>query len=281
MSIFESETSKQGAVTVNDLIRNVLEGFYNTDANTLYIVGAFWVKQSTQFPGTQQKYRNHYLLLRVGSIFGGCCLEPNQLAPEIADELAGKTIAELLQDERLPIQIAALDAYFASVYPHKTAVLAQSLQLPAGTPLERAVVRDEAIADLLNIKEKQKVGLIGVVNPLVTAIEKHGGICLPCDFNMERTQSGISVIKDMNVVLRDADFIIATGMTLTNGSFDKILAAVRERNIPLVIYAQTGSAIIPQFLGNGVSAIMAEPFPYSQFSAEPTSIYLYRAASKS
>jgi uncharacterized protein (DUF4213/DUF364 family) len=122
-----------------------------------------------------------------------------------------------------------------------------------------------------------RVGLIGVVNPLVDAIRAHGGICLPCDFNMERTADGTEVVKDMALVLAQADLVIAAGMTLSNGSFDEILSATRLRNIPLIVYAQTGSAIVPRFLGDGVAAVSAEPFPFSQFSADPTPIHLYRA----
>jgi hypothetical protein len=113
----------------------------------------------------------------------------------------------------------------------------------------------------------------------VTAITECGGQCLPCDFNLTETASGIPVVQDMNLVLDTADMIIATGMTLSNGSFDTILAKARKRNIPLIVYAQTGSAIVPRFMGQGVSAICAEPFPYSQFSAEPSKVYLYGAQS--
>lgn len=259
-----------------ELIKMVERGAFKVDPNTLPVVGAFWVKQSTQFPGTPQKYHNHYLLLRVGAAFGGCCVEGKQTAAAIAEELSGTTVAELLRHPQLPVRIAALDAYFAVVFPHIDAPKTQALTLPQGTPLERAVVRDEAITSLLPIQPGQKVGLIGVVNPLVAAIEQRGGQCLPCDFNMERTQSGIEVAKDMNPILEQADMVIATGMTLSNGSFDNILAAARRREIPLIFYAQTGSAIIPRFLGSGVTAVAAEPFPYSQFSADPTRIYLYR-----
>ncbi|GAB4199624.1 MAG: hypothetical protein OHK0022_19990 [Roseiflexaceae bacterium] len=65
------------------------------------------------------------------------------------------------------MQIAALDAYLGAVLPHRAAPEASALLLPTGTPPERARARDEAIASLLQIAPGQKVGLIGVVNPLV------------------------------------------------------------------------------------------------------------------
>jgi hypothetical protein len=262
--------------SVDGLITEVLQNRFELDPAAHPVVGAFAVQQSTRFPGADKTYRNHYLLVRVGMAFGGCCVEPAELGKIEAESLAGQSIAALLEHPQLPVRIAALDAYFGICYPHRDSENAQVFQLPLGTPVERAIARDEAIVSLLDITPGQKVGLIGVVNPIVDEIEKRGGQCLPCDFNLDKTASGVPVVKDMTPVLAEADMVIATGMTLSNGSFDKIVAAARKREIPLLIYAQTGSAIAARFLGKGVSAVCAEPFPYSQFSAEPSPVYLYQ-----
>ena len=272
-----SATFSSPLANIADLLEKVRRGFFGPDPARLDAVGAFWISQSTQFPGTRQKYRNHYLLLRVGAAFGACCIERGQLDATVAEELSGQPVAALLEDTRLPVRIAALDAYLNAVLPHRDAPSATPLLLPHGTPLERARARDEAIAGLLSIRPGQRVGLIGVVNPLVAAIQQHGGVCLPCDFNMSRTQDGQAVTADMRPLLEQADLLIATGMTLGNGSFDLILDAARKRGIPLLVYAQTGSGIVPRFLGQGVSAVSAEPFPFSQFSADPTPVHLYRS----
>jgi len=265
--------------TVADLTEAVLRGEHGPDPAALHAVGAFWVRQSTQFPGTDTKYRNYYLVLRAESAFGGCCLERDQLESAIAEDLSGRSLAELLRDERTPVRVAALDAYLALAYPHREHAQASTLLLPHGTPLERARARDAAIAGLLDIRPGMRVALIGVVNPLVEAIRARGGVCLPCDFNLRFTADGTEVATDMEQVLAEADMAIATGMTLSNGSFDRIVEVARERGIGLVVYAQTGSAIVPRFLGHGVAAVSAEPFPFSQFSADPTPIHLYRAVS--
>ncbi|MEW2635461.1 phytanoyl-CoA dioxygenase family protein [Streptomyces sp. NPDC048389] len=143
---------------------------------------------------------------------------------------------------------------------------------PAGS-----VLRDAAVAGLLDIAPGTEVALIGVVNPLVAAIREQGGVPLPCDLNLRTTNWGDPVTDDMHQVLTDADAVIATGMTFSNGSFDVILEHCRKHATPLAVYAQTGSAVARAFLGAGLTALSAEPFPFSQFSADATALYRYRA----
>lgn len=119
-----------------------------------------------------------------------------------------------------------------------------------------------------------KIALIGVVNPLIAAIRKRGGTCLPCDLQMERTHWGDPVEKDMEKVLDSADGVICTGMTLSNGTFDRVIERVLERSIPLTVYAQTGSAVAARFVGAGITSLVAEPFPFSQFSANATRVFV-------
>jgi hypothetical protein len=259
-------------MTVAELTASVLDGTYGVPPAELDITSAFWLHHTTRLRGAEVTYRNYYVLLRVGEVFGACSFEAGELEPTYCADTSGRTLADVLtSDDALPIRIAALDAYLASVEPHHTAD-AEEIVLPAGTPEVRARARDEAVAGLLDVAEGTKVALIGVVNPLVDAITARGGICLPCDFNLDRTASGIPVSKDMAEVVDQADVVVATGMTLSNGSFDTLL----QQGKPLAIYAQTGSAIARAFLGAGVTALSAEPFPFSQFSSRPSSLYRYR-----
>ncbi len=149
--------------------------------------------------------------------------------------------------------------------------------LPAGTPEERASARDRAVAGLLDHVSGKRVALIGVVNPLVAAIRDRGAECLPCDLTLRTTRWGDPITADMRDVLDVADAVVATGMTVGNGTFDEILDSCRRRQVPLVVHAQTGSAVVREFLGAGVTALAAEPFPVSRFSADDTVLYRYRA----
>ncbi|MGW7366097.1 Rossmann-like domain-containing protein [Streptomyces sp. NPDC054841] len=267
------------APAVDALIKAVLAGEHGPLPSELVATSVFWIHHGTRLAGGDTTYLNQYVLVRLGGSFGGCAFEAGEIDPSICRDSSGSPLDVLLREAPRPLRIAALDAYLSESRAHRVAGEAgdaEPVTLPTGTPEVRAAARDAAVADLLDIEQGAKVGLIGVVNPLVAAIRERGGEPLPCDFNLKATQWGDPVTDDMHEVLESADAVVATGMTLSNGSFDTILERCRSRGIPLVVYAQTGSAVARAFLGSGVTALSAEPFPFSQFSAEETVLYRYR-----
>jgi hypothetical protein len=271
-------TGIDAALTVEGLVTDVLAGRRGPDPGGIVATSVFWATHGTRLAGGDVTYRNQYVLARVGRTFGACAVAAGQEGAEVTDG-SGSTVASLLTPDTPPgLRVAALDAYLAETSPHRDDPRAEPVTLPAGTPEERAVARDAAIAGLLEVDRGSTVALIGVVNPLVAAIRERGAECLPCDLTLSRTQWGDEVRRDSDEVIDAADAVVATGMTLSNGTFDGIVARCRARAIPLTIYAQTGSAVARAFLGEGVSGVCAEPFPFSQFSAEETRLYRYRAA---
>ncbi|MFB7860996.1 Rossmann-like domain-containing protein [Streptomyces sp. NPDC056069] len=245
----------------------------------LVATSVFWMHHGTRLAGGDTTYLNQYVLVRVGDSFGGCAFEAGEVDSAICRDASGSPLDVLLREAPRPLRMAALDAYLSRLRPHRLAARegeAEPVVLPSGTPELRAAARDAAIAGLLDIEQGAKVALIGVVNPLVAAIRDRGGEPLPCDLNLRSTQWGDPVTDDMHEVLSRAQAVVATGMTLGNGSFDTILERCRARDIPLIVYAQSGSAVARAFLGSGVTALSAEPFPFSQFSAEETVLYRYR-----
>ncbi|WP_329286551.1 Rossmann-like domain-containing protein [Streptomyces sp. NBC_00691] len=275
-----SAPALSSSLSVDRLITAALAGGHGPLPAGLTATSVFWIHHGTRLAGGDTTYLNQYVLVRVGGTFGGCAFEAGELTPAVCGDFSGTPLDVLLREAPNPLRIAALDAYLAHTRPHGVAAEhgdAEPVSLPSGTPEIRARARDAAIAGLLDIERGAKVGLIGVVNPLVAAIRERGGEPLPCDFNLRTTQWGDPVTDDMHEVLDRADAVVATGMTLSNGSFDTILDRCRHRGIPLIVYAQSGGAVARAFLGSGVTALSAEPFPFSQFSAEETVLYRYRA----
>ncbi|ADG80301.1 Putative heavy-metal chelation domain-containing protein OS=Tsukamurella paurometabola (strain ATCC 8368 / DSM / CCUG 35730 / CIP 100753 / JCM 10117 / KCTC 9821 / NBRC 16120 / NCIMB 702349 / NCTC 13040) OX=521096 GN=Tpau_3723 PE=4 SV=1 [Tsukamurella paurometabola] len=237
----------------------------------------FFVTHGTRLAGSAHRYRNRYVLVRVADAFGACAFEEGELDSSVAD-LSGEPLAALLEHRSQPVRIAAADAALGARAPHRDDPRAELRVLPTGTPDVRAEARDAAVAELLTFPAGARVALIGVVNPLVAAIRERGGEPLLADRNLERTQWDDRVFADHREVIERADAVVATGMTLGNGTFDEILATCRARDIPLAVYAQSGAAVARAFLGSGLSALSAEHFPFSQFSADASPMYLYRGA---
>lgn len=268
-------------MSVSELISDVLAGKVDTPASERIATSVFWVHHGTRLAGGGTTYLNNYVLVRVGGSFGACSFAEGEIDSSVCRDASGSAVDGLLREAPLALRIAALDAYLAENRPHSQADNAEHVTLPAGTPEQRAHARDAAIAGLLDIDQGAKVGLIGVVNPLIAAIRERGGECLPCDLTLRTTQWGDPVTDSAADVIDRADAVVATGMTLSNGTFDPILRRCRERGIALVVYAQSGSAVAREFLGRGLTALSAETFPFSQFSADPTVLYRYRAGAAS
>ncbi|WP_116112651.1 Rossmann-like domain-containing protein [Austwickia chelonae] len=270
---------------IDDLVTHALCTGSRPHPRDLTARSVFYVQHGTRLAGSPVTYRNQYLLVRVEHAFGACAFEAGQFTPDICD-LSGSTVEDLLSHPEPVLRLAALDAYLACVRPHREDPRATVVELPTGTPDQRAIARDAAISSLLDdpnapVPAGSKVALIGVVNPLVQAIREHGCEPLPCDYNLTQTHWGDPITSSMEDVLGQADHVIATGMTMGNGSFDIIRKVCVERRIGLTVYAQSGSAVAREFLGSGVTNLSAEHFPFSQFSADASPLYLYRAPVRS
>lgn len=266
-----------GPSTVGELTADVLAGRRGPSPAELVATSVFWVHHGTRLAGSDVTYRNQYLLVRVRDAFGACAFASGEVSPEICAGASGRSLDDLLRSEVAALRVAALDGYLSTIGPHRTDPRAREVRLPAGPPEIRAQARDATVADLLRVPAGHAVGLIGVVNPLVAAMRERGAKPLLCDLELRTTQWGDPVSTDMTDLLDVADAVVATGMTIGNGTFDRILARCRERQVPLTVYAQTGAAIAREFLRTGVTALSAEPFPFSQFSAGATELYVYRA----
>jgi hypothetical protein len=259
---------------VDELVQDALTGGFGAFPYHTRASGSWLTLQRSHHVGRQSSYQNNVVCLRAGRSVGSCYVEANEVDPAAVAACIGQSLGDLLQHPSLPIRVAALDAWLAEVLPHQ-ARASQTVTIPAGTSVEKSLYRARAVVGLLGPCAGRRIALIGVVNSLVHAIREQGGECLPCDFNVAQTEWGDPVTPHLDEVLEPADAVLATGMTLANGGFTRLLEETRRRPLPLVVFAQTGSAIVPRFLRSGVSAVSAEPFPFFSLHGGPTSIYLY------
>ncbi|GAB2325684.1 DUF364 domain-containing protein [Streptomyces griseoincarnatus] len=266
------------ASSYDDLVERVLAGGIGPDPRTQRIAVAFTTRQAVRHEGRGSGYRNEVLSLRLAEAVGSCAVEPGELPDGAVEDCVGADIADLLAHELRPVRVAALDAYLLHALPHGPANGARPCPLPAGTSLEKSRARAKAVVELIDAAPGATVLVVGVVNSLLEALRARGLTYIPCDLKGGTTEWGEPVRTDALTELERCDVVLASGMTLGNGSFEPLRQHAQRHGTPLVMFAQTGSAILPRLIGSGVSAVCAEPYPFFWLDGGPGTIHRYGAA---
>ncbi|MGW4229410.1 hypothetical protein ACWEF9_08985 [Streptomyces sp. NPDC004980] len=265
-------------LTLDGLVDRALAGELGPDPRTRRIAVAFTTSQAVRHDGRSGGYRNEVLSLRLDRAVGSCSVEPGALPVGTVEDCAGADVAQLLAHPIPAVRVAALDAYLMDVTPHTPAHGAEPVAVPAGTSLERSRARATAVVELLDaVAPGGTVLVVGVVNSLLAELRSRGLTGLPCDLKGGTTEWGEAVATDALAETGRCDAVLASGMTLGNGTFDPLRRHALEHGKPLVMFAQTGSAVLPRFLGSGVSAVCAEPYPFFWLDGGPGTIHRYRA----
>ncbi|MFF6772085.1 Rossmann-like domain-containing protein [Streptomyces sp. NPDC012637] len=266
--------SEPAVRTLDGLVAAVRAGAYGDDPAGQRVALAFTTSQAVRHAGRATGYRNEVLSLRLHAAVGSCAVEPGTLGPAALDDCVGATVAELLGHPLLPVRVAALDAYLMHVRPHTPEHGARPRALPPGSSLERSRARARAVVDLLP-GAAERVLVVGVVNSLLERLRARGTAYVPCDLKGGSTEWGEPVRTDALAELADCDAVLASGMTLGNGTFQTLLDHADATGKPLVMFAQTGSAVLPRFLDAGVTAVSAEPYPFFWLDGGPGVIHCY------
>jgi hypothetical protein len=269
------ETSGSVVRSLDELLGRVRAAGYGADPAEERVAVAFTTAQAVRHAGRTSGYRNEVLSLRLAEAVGSCAVEPGALPAAALDDCVGASVAELLDYPLLPIRIAALDAYLMHARPHTRANGAQPCPLPAGSSLDKSRARARAVVDLLPVNRLRRVLVVGVVNSLLERLRTTGVGYVPCDLKGGTTEWGERVRTDAGAELEHCDAILASGMTLGNGTFELLLAHAAATGKPLVMFAQTGSAVLPYFIGSGVSGVCAEPYPFFWLDGGPGAVHRY------
>lgn len=262
--------------SVDELLTGVRDGRQGADPATVRVSVGFTTRQGVRHAGRGRGYRNQVLSLRVGAAVGSCAVEPGQLDDESVFACVGRSVADLLEHPDPAVRIAAADAYLAEMRPHRCAA-SDAVPIAAGSSLAKSVARASAVVDLLPVAAGQRVLVVGVVNSLLHQLRQRGVAYLPCDRAGGSTEWDEPFLPDATDLLDDCDALLVSGMTVGDGSFDGLLDHARRTGKPMVAFAQTGSALLPCFLGAGLSAVSAEPYPFFWLDGGPSTIYRYRA----
>ncbi|MFD9322979.1 Rossmann-like domain-containing protein [Streptomyces sp. NPDC060053] len=261
--------------SLDELVAGVLASRLGPDPASQRIAVAFTTRQAVRHAGRGTGYRNEVLSLRLAEAVGSCAVEPGALPYSAVEDCAGSDVARLLQHPLPPVRVAALDAYLMHVAPHAAQTGARPVALPAGTSLEKSRARAKAVVELLDLPTGATVLVVGVVNSLLEELRSRGLSYVPCDLKGGLTEWGEAVVTDALAEAGRCDALLVSGMTLGNGTFEPLRRHALAHGRQLVMFAQTGSAVLPHLLGHGVSAVCAEPYPFFWLDGGPGTVHRY------
>ncbi|GAA3465023.1 Rossmann-like domain-containing protein [Saccharothrix longispora] len=259
-------------MTIDELVGLVRAGALGPAPATLAASVAFTTRQGARHAGRGRSYRNTVVSLRVEDAVGSCAVE--EVSDDVVHDCVGTPVAELLDHPEPAVRTAALDAYLMHVRPHARSG-AESVTVGPGSSLEKSLARASAVVDLLRPAPGERVLVVGVVNSLLHHLRERGATYLPCDLKGGRTEWGEAVAEDAVSALDECDTVLASGMTVGNGTFEPLLRRAAAQGKPVVLFAQTASAVLPWFIGSGVRAVSAEPYPFFWLDGGPTTIHLH------
>lgn len=265
--------------TVDSVVRQAAAGLLGPDPARLRVGTGFVTRQGVRHDGRRTGYRNEVVSLRVEAAVGSCAVEPGEIRDETVFACAGQDVVALLRHPERAIRVAALDAYLMHARPHAEHA-DDTVVIPAGSSLEKSRARAAAVVDLLPVVAPARVLVVGVVNSLLAELRARGLRYVSCDLRAGTTEWGEAHEPDASAHLDACDALLVSGMTLGNGTFEPLAAHARASGKPLVLFAQTASAVAPCFLGHGVTAVSAEPYPFFWLDGGPTAIHRHRAPAR-
>jgi hypothetical protein len=257
-------------VTLADLVELVRSGGLGLDPVDCRVSVGFTTRQGARHATRGQSYRNTVVSLRVEEAVGSCAVE--DITDGEVHACVGATVHDLLGHPNPAVRTAALDAYLAHVRPHHLCAT-KSITVGPGGSLAKSMARAEAVINLLDPAPGDRVLVVGVVNSLLHHLRARGATYVPCDLKGGRTEWDEPIATDAESALDGCDLVLASGMTVGNGTFEPLLRLAVGK--PMVMFAQTAGAVLPWFIGSGVRAVSAEPYPFFWLDGGPTTIHHY------
>ncbi|MDX3659599.1 DUF364 domain-containing protein [Streptomyces sp. ID05-26A] len=257
-------------MTLADLAELVRGGELGPDPASCTVSVGFTTRQGARHATRGQSYRNTVVSLRVEDAVGSCAVE--DVLDDDVHGCVGSTVLELLGHPNPAIRTAALDAYLAHVRPHHLSAT-KSVTVGPGSSLAKSMARAAAVIDLLDPAPGDRVLVVGVVNSLLHHLRERGVSYVACDLKGGRTEWDEPITTETESSLDGCDLVLASGMTVGNGTFEPLLSRAVAAGTPMVIFAQTAAAVLPWFIGSGVRAVSAEPYPFFWLDGGPTTIH--------
>lgn len=213
--------------------------------------------------------------IRMAYIFGQGCAYAERGSTFRGEDLVGMNALDHLHAFDRTSQIAVMDALFAK-FPKKASdriVLEGEVRVKSE---QRPAFYSRNIVAKLGEARNKRVLMIGLVKAIARDLASHGISITVTDLDAQaqtdaKVEQGhsdrIQFIHPDSVSgeIGTFDLVLATGMTLANGTFQDVSNLCRGNGVPLMLYAETAAHLAPFTIGRGADYVIAEYFPFFVF----------------
>jgi uncharacterized UPF0146 family protein len=192
--------------------------------------------------------------------------------------LVGEDSREILKDRRLHDDIdrtALIDLVMGNISPaaNRQVILDQTLR-------EKFALRSRLFADEADVALRRKgsaaikernprILVIGATAGIIGALVARGFEVTATDMSSDvvgKSLAGVTVsdATENGSLIKAADLVIMTGMTLPNRTLPALIEAAKTHNTSTMIWAITGKNLGQYYTEQGVDCVISDPAPFLQ-----------------
>ncbi len=259
----------------------ILSSTAKLPSETMRIEGSWLLNLNYQPSAAERLFQYDVALVQVQAT-GAAYSSYGSLDKSELNSLVGNDAREMITEDYSPVNIALLDAMFASLSPQADEKFSLSGSNKAG---KRADIVCNEVQNLCRkklIPKHAKLVNVGAIGCIIEKLKQQNFSLTATDLDeniIDKKLGGIKIadgaLHTMKLVA-EADLAIVTGMCITNGSLAEIIAVAKKNNTKIMLVAETGAGFGRTYCELfGIDLVVSEPFPFYIFNCH-SELLIYR-----
>jgi hypothetical protein len=217
-------------------------------------------------PYKSQTIIGPYIQVQLSCGVEGICVAYKNVDIEPSFKYIGQNALSVLDFVPYEIQIGIIDAVFEIINKDQKISPFATVEFN-GIAANKSIDRARYISSLISPSPKDRIGVIGCVEPIIRSLVDSGSNVRLADLHsIHKTICNVEVERDSMPILDWADKIILTGNALWSETISTILEKIAKRDTMTLVYAMTGHHIAPHYLNYGATIVTTEYFPFYWFT---------------
>ena len=259
----------------------ILDATKNLPPEAMRIEGAWLLNLNYQPFVTERLFQYDVAIVQIQAT-GAAYSAYGSLKQSELSSLVGNDAREMISEEYSPVNIALMDAMFASLEPKADEEFLISGKDKAN---QRATIIANEVQNMVQnglIPKQAKVVNIGAIGCIIEKLVEAKMQVTASDLDknlINRELAGINIADGAlhtEQMLAEADLAIITGMTISNGSLPAIIDIAKKNGTKIMMVAETGAGFGRAYCDLfDIDVVVSESYPFYIFNCY-SQIFIYR-----